>query len=504
MARRSSAAPAAPADPFDPARDELERLIERLNSEDLGRMQHSEVEALVEKEGREVLRRLYQAHLQVRASRETGEPVVGADGVERGFRRDTQRALTTVFGDVEVSRLHLTARGAPGGLHPLDAELNVPPEQQSHHVQRRVGWLAANEPFEAVVATLEQTTGASVAKRQVEYLTRRAAMDFDAFYAETISEPVAMGRLLVMSFDGKGIVMRPEALRPATKRAAEASPRLKHRTSPGEKRGRKRMAQVATVYELPVQPRTADDIVAEFGGEHPPRPRPVNKRVWASIEREPSEVIFDAFYEAATRDPKLERTWVVLVDGNEEQLKHIRREARELGVELTLVLDVIHVLEYLWKAAWCLHETADPAAEEWVTERLRRLLEGDVSGVASGIRRSATKRGLSPEQRQPMDKCADYLLKYKDMLRYDRYLAAGMPIATGVIEGACRHLIQDRMDIAGARWSLDGAEAVLRLRSLRSSGDFDAYWEFHLRQERERNHLRRYAAHEFPHLREAA
>jgi hypothetical protein len=506
MASRSSdpTGPRYLLDEFDPSREELHRLIGRLRSEEVGRMQHSEVEALVETEGREVLRRLYQAYLQVCASRETGEPVAGADGVQRGHRRRTGRALTTVFGDVEVSRLDLTARGAAGGLHPLDAELNLPPEQQSHHVQRRVGWLAANEPFDAVVASLDETSGASVAKRQVEFLSRRAAMDFDAFYAETVCEPIESGQLLVLSFDAKGIVMRPEDLRPATKRAAKGSPRLKHRTSPGEKRGRKRMAQVATVYGLPTQPRTVEDIVAEFDGQHPPRPRPVNKRVWASIERDPADVISDAFREALDRDERMERSWVVLVDGNPEQIKLVRAEARRVGVRPTLVLDVVHVLEYLWKAAWCLYETAEPEAETWVTERLRRLLQGDVSGVAAGIRRSATKRGLEPQQRYAMDKCADYLLKYKTMLRYDRYLAAGMPIATGVIEGACRHLIQDRMDITGARWSLGGAEAVLRLRSLRSSGDFDTYWNFHLRLERDRHHLCRYAAHELTHLREAA
>jgi hypothetical protein len=506
MASRSSSATDLIDDiHFHAARAELDRLAERLRSAEIGRMQHSEVEALVEREGREVLRLMFQAYLTVTASREEGRPVAGADGIERPYRRRTGRALTTVFGDVEVSRLHMTARGAAGGLHPLDAELNVPPEQQSHHVQRRVGWLAANEPFDAVVASLEETCGAHVAKRQVEYLARRSAEDFDAFYAQTAASAVASGHLLVMSFDGKGIVMRPEDLRPATRRAAAGkSPRLQHRTSPGEKRGRKRMAQVATVYALAAQARTADDIVAEFDGQHPPRPRPQDKRIWASVEREPVDVIRDAFQEALQRDPKKQRKWVVLVDGNGEQLKLVRAEAKRIGVTPTFVLDVVHVLEYLWSAAWCLFSKGDPAAEAWVTERLRRLLEGGVSSVAAGIRRSATKRDLAPDVRHAMDKCADYLLKYKAMLRYDEYLAAGMPIATGVIEGACRHLIKDRMDITGARWSLEGAEAVLRLRSLRSSGDFDAYWDFHLRQERERHHLRRYAAHELTHLREAA
>ena len=135
---------------------------------------------------------------------------------------------------------------------------------------------------------------------------------------------------------------------------------------------------------------------------------------------------------------------------------------------------------------------ATPEAEEWVTERLAAVLHGKSSDVAAGMRRSATLRNLSAKDRIGVDDCADYLLKYADFLHYNSSLALGLPIATGVIEGACRHLIQDRMDITGARWSLVGAEAVLRLRSLRSSGDFDAYWRYHENQEYERNHVARY------------
>jgi hypothetical protein len=133
----------------------------------------------------------------------------------------------------------------------------------------------------------------------------------------------------------------------------------------------------------------------------------------------------------------------------------------------------------------------DPAAEGWVLERGREVLRGKASLVAAGIRRSATLRRLA--QRKSADECADYLLRKKAFLRYDEALATGLPIATGVIEGACRHLVKDRMDITGARWGLDGGEAVLRLRSLRSSGDFDTYWEFHLNRARDRTYGDDYA-----------
>ena len=157
-----------------------------------------------------------------------------------------------------------------------------------------------------------------------------------------------------------------------------------------------------------------------------------------------------------------------------------------------MILDFIHVLEYLWKAAYTLHSEGSKEAEDWVSQRALQILNGKSSDVAAGIRRSATLRGLDSAARKPVDTCADYLLKYRDMLRYNEFLKKGLPIATGVIEGACRHLIKDRMDITGARWLVERAEAILKLRSLNSSGDFDEYFQFHQLKERERNHLARY------------
>ena len=129
----------------------------------------------------------------------------------------------------------------------------------------------------------------------------------------------------------------------------------------------------------------------------------------------------------------------------------------------------------------------------WAWTRVRDILDGKASRVAASMRRAATVAGFSRDTRKPVDTCADYLLKYAPYLHYDRYLAAGYPIATGVIEGACRHLVRDRMELTGARWRLVGAEAVLKLRGLRASGDFDAYWDFHEAREYERNHAQRYA-----------
>jgi hypothetical protein len=282
--------------------------------------------------------------------------------------------------------------------------------------------------------------------------------------------------------------MRHEDLRTNTQRRAQGSNhKLATRLSRGEKRNRKRMATVATVYEVAPHHRKAVDIM-DTSALRPAAPKPVNKRVWASVQHTVAEVLDEAFAEAKRRDPEGERAWVMLVDGQEEQLRQVYAAIERHEAEVIVIQDFVHVLEYLWQAAWCLHKEGDPAAEQWVQLHAIDILKGKSSDVAAGMRRSATRRDLSQSERQPLDKCAEYLLKNRERLDYARALRGGLPIATGVIEGACRHLVKQRMECSGARWSLTGAEAVLRLRALRMSGDWDEYIDFHKREEGLRNY----------------
>jgi hypothetical protein len=428
--------------------------------------------------------------------------VRGADGVRRSFQRLSARPLLLLFGSVEVPRIAYQAPEVEG-LHPMDAALNLPEELYSHGVRRRVAVEIAKNSFDETVAHLASTTGAPVPKRQVEELTVRAAQDFEDFYATRKLAAEKTDDLLILSFDGKGIAMRHEDLRPATKKAANTRPhRLETRVSKGEKRNRKRMAEVATIYTIAPWIRTPIDVLHSLRPLRDTsvvRPRPVAKRVWASVEHEPAQVIGATFDEAFRRDPEQRRRWVVLVDGNKDQLRWVKKAAKRRGARVTIVLDVIHVLEYLWKAAYCFFADGTKEAENWVQRRLEGLLLGRSGGeIAAIIRQRADELGLPEEKRAGADSCADYLVKYTRILHYDRALAGGLPIATGVIEGACRYLVKDRMDRTGARWSLKGAEAVLRLRALRASGDFEAYWKFHLAQEHRRNHRDRYAGGDIP------
>jgi hypothetical protein len=456
------------------------------------------------------MRRLLEEHLALRDGGRVTEAVVGDDGIERTHKRRRPLYVITTLGKVELERIGYGQRDVDSRFV-LDAALNLPPESYSLGLRRSLAYEAAKGSFDDAVEAVEHATGVAVPKRQAEELVRRAAVDFDAFYAAR--QPAAnegTGDILVISTDGKGVPMRRDALRPATRKAAEERrPRLEKRLSKGEKTATRRMAQVAAVYSIQPYVRSAEEIAGTLGPaagetirEPQTRPRPESKRVWASVSCDAWDVIEAAFEEADRRDPERRKRHVVLVDGGEHQLEGVLLCCGKARTHVTVILDLIHVLEYLWGAANALFGEGKPETEAWVTERLLRLLRGQAIGVAAGMRRSATKRELMPERRRAIDRCADYLLKYADYLHYDEYLAAGFPISTGVIEGACRYLVKDRMDITGARWGLDGAEAVLRLRALKASDDFDAYWTFHEQQEFRRNHLVHYAHETIPKLRE--
>jgi hypothetical protein len=491
-------------EPFAQARAHAIKFEGMLSSDAMMRKDHSELEAMLDGAGKEWARLMLEENLRLRAQLEQRTEVVGSEGEARASVRDSERHVETLLGRVAVPRLAYQSAGTPD-LHPMDASLNLPRELFSHGLRRLVAREAARSSFDEVVDTVRELTGGSIAKRQVEELTVRAAQDFDAFYEQRAASRDPSEDLLVISTDGKGIVMRHEDLREGTRRAADKSERkLQTRLTPGEKSNRKRMAQVATVYSIAPFVRTPSDIVHTLRDADEldtKRPRPTDKRVWASVEKSGRAVIREAFQEALRRDPDKKRRWVVLVDGEPKQLRAVKAEARRAGVKVTILADIVHVIEYIWDAARALFGKSNAEAEKWVADRLLALLCGRSGGeVVKTIRWWQARTKLDDAANAAIDKTCAYLADRTRtrLLRYNEALTDGLPIATGVIEGACRYVVKDRMDRTGARWSLTGAEAVLRLRALRASKDFDAYWEFHLEQDRLRNHASRYQDAKIP------
>ncbi|MGH8874610.1 MAG: ISKra4 family transposase [Acidimicrobiia bacterium] len=458
-------------------------------------LEHSEIEDYIFSEGMELLRRLYQDHFDLRAAREPRlGGVADAAGVPHGaVEADHDRELETRFGTVVVRRRAYRHRGAEN-LYPADGTANLPSERYSHGLRALAAIESTRGSFAEATAAVGRTTGAKVPKRQVETLARAAAVDFDAYFDRARPPVAEQTQVVVISADGKGIVMRPEGLRAATAaKAARSDNKLKGRLSKGEKANRKRMAEVGAVYVVEPVPRAPEDVMAHRE-DGPPKEAPKARHKWltASVVEDAATVIARVFDEAERRDPDHDRGWVALVDGNNHQIDRIQTEAQARGIEMTVLVDWVHVLEYIWASAWSFFAEGDPAAEDWVHDKAIDVLRGRASTVAGAIRRKATTLGLDDATRKNADTCANYLLAKAPYLDYPTALKAGWPIATGVIEGAVRHLVRDRMDVTGARWGLDGAEAVLKLRALRANNCWDEYWTFHLTQERKRVHEPRY------------
>ena len=428
--------------------------------------------------GREVQRLLLQAHLQHRGLGDVGKAlrVKQEDGeVMYTHRRLGTRSLKTIFGPVEIVRMGYSLDGAPS-IYPLDQALALPARSFSYELQRRLVKAAVQNPFHESVAAIADLTGVTVPKRSLEEILPDAAQDFDAFYRERSPEP-ATGAILVASVDGKGIPM----VKPGG-----AQPKL--RLTKGQKTNRKKMATVATVFTRAPWVRTPEQVVESLfrtsrksSTDGPPPPRPENKRVWASLLKGKTAVIEEVAQEMQRRDPEGIKIRVALTDG--ERALQILVE-RTLNV--TLILDLLHVLEKLWKAAYVFHAEGSLETALWVLDRASRILCGDVGQVVKGIRQSVTKRKLSGAKRKTLSGVAGYLHRNRARMRYDEYLANGWPIASGPVEGACKNLIKDRMERSGMRWTEEMAEAIVQLRAIYLSGDFDRYWAFHIEKDQQR------------------
>ncbi|MHB8727395.1 MAG: ISKra4 family transposase [Casimicrobiaceae bacterium] len=496
------AAQAAPqVDDFEAAREELERMIAKLREGDA--RPHTEVIGELREGGAEVQRRLLQGWLDRLLEQERAERPTWA--LPEGSRvRERERRLEMEFGRVRVRRHGITFPGETEAKFPMDSRLNLPPEIYALSLREEVADAAVESSFDRSVARVDHATAGHVPKRQAEQEVIRAATDFEAFYeARTppANDTLSTKALQVMSSDCKGVTMRPEALRDATRKAAEAANAEAIRGDPmAERKARradKRMAVVTAVWEQEPHVRTAQDVLERLrrdplGRKRRPRsgktPRPQSKRVAASLAKSNAEGVAEMFDEAQRRNPDGKRRNVVLLDGDEKQIEYVEAEAHKRQMPITIVLDLIHVIHYLWTIALLLCGGVHKEADAWVGHILVQVLTRHPLDVVASIRQTATNRRLKRADREALDKAVEYLHKNSIYIHYAHFLAEGLPIATGVIEGACRHLVQDRMGITGARWCLAVAEAVLKLRAIRTSGDWGDYWRFHLEREHARNY----------------
>ena len=432
------------------------------------------MEVLVAGQGRELLRGLVQLGLDAQAEREVRLPqVTGADGVRRArAERGHARPVVTRLGEVVVRRIGYRS-GVKGRGVAVPARCGAEPAAAGVFLGSAAaggdvlpGPVSYEQAHEFVLAA----TGVSIGKRQLEQIIVAAAADAERFCQDRVRDQAGPA---AGAGEDEGACRRwrsrrtARAWRCAPRRAAAAPGPRSSGCGPskaGRDRGEERL-QADGRDRLRLRRRRPGRPAAHPGAGHAPGPRqpaakkpPRAENRWytCDITAGRDVTIGKVFDEADRRDPGHARTWIALVDGDNHQLGLIQAQAAARGITLAILVDFIHVLEYLWKAAWCFHPPRDPAMEDWVTAQGLDILHGRAAEVIARIAQLAAEHPPRPggEHAKIIRKTLSYLENKQPYLDYPRALANGWPIATGVIEGACRHLVADRMGITGARWGL--------------------------------------------------
>lgn len=431
-----------------------------------------------------------KAYFAKRGTGDIGPTIVRDDGLVLDKQPKLgHRDYFSIFGKFDVPRTCYRADGTgEDGVFPLDEQVNLPERCYSYFLQDWMTQFAVEQPFRETGTLFEDLFDLQVAESVVLNVTLEAQDDYDAFYEAKPPPPVQEEQILAVGFDGKGV--------PLIK--AEAA-ELKAKLGSGEKRQKTKEALVGVCYTVERKGRSAEDLAEylvrpdrardrwEAEGTDGEQPRAENVRRMASLINSKEEVMECIKADAQRRDPDHKLHLVLLLDGALKLWSLVRWRFR-VWKRITYVLDIIHVVGYLWLAANALFSPDSDEGRDWVQDKLTELLRGRVGYVIGALKLIRAKRKLSKSKREALNDVIRYFTNHRRWMRYDKCLAAGLPVSTGVVESACGSLVKPRMEGSGRRWTKIGAEAVLVLRSLKKShgNDLREYWAFRAAQEHHR------------------
>jgi hypothetical protein len=370
---------------------------------------------------------------------------------------------------------------------PLDARLQLPEGDFSYLLQDWDQSHCVEQPFEKASESIGRILKLRQSVRTLEHMSQEMATEVEGFWESQKKPPEREEcELMVVMADSKGIPMRREE--------DDVRPEDPKHLKKGEKKNKKRMASVGAAYTVDRFMRTPEQVMQEVLNKEieKERPKPKHKRLRAELTREVNgkvvegkDEVFDWLgKEVEQRNRGGDRMVVFLSDG--EKTLEERAQEQFRGIFFRSILDIIHVTSRLWDAAHCFHSEGSEKAREFVKCKLQRLLEGDVEYVVRGLRQMASKGRLRGKKANTIGKVTKYYENNRDRMKYNEYLAAGYPIGTGPVEGACRNLIKDRFERTGMRWSTVGAQAMLDLRATHLNGDWDAYCQYRIHKETNR------------------
>jgi hypothetical protein len=402
-----------------------------------------------------------------------------------------KRPYVSIFGELDIKRyVYLEREGQKIELAAVDARLGLPEGKFSYVLQDWDQSFAMEQPFAKVNQTVERILGLKQHVDSLEHTNRKMAQKVESFHFSQEAPPAdEEGAILVETADGKGIPIRQSADAPAIH---------DHGRRKGPKPGRKRMATIGAVYSIDPFHRTPDEVVASLFRDprqkqpKRSRPRPCHKRMRAILnhtnaageEIDGRASVFRWISGEMAQRHAEGKPIVCIMDG--EQSLWSMRDAVQEDISMVDVLDLLHVTPRLWDAASVFYSRDSAAAENFVKDRVLRILRGEVGSVIRGLRRMGTTHGLHGKKSTDLKTICGYFEKNRHRMRYDEYLAAGYPIASGVIEGACRHVVKDRLERTGMNWIREGAQAMLDLRCVYLTDQWDEFNVFRIETETKR------------------
>jgi len=402
-----------------------------------------------------------------------GEEIVNAQGERLPYVRDRKCAYRSVFGSIEINRAYYQAKGAEG-VFPLEGEINLPARGYSYFLQEISSKLAVNGSYEKASEVFADIFPLDIPIRSLERIVGDTCEDVSRYYEEKPAPELEHEAIItVATVDKKGVVIR----KPPSDATVDTAC-----TDPN-KPGKKKMSTEMSAYTIKRHIRTADDVAGEMVEEKVSalKPKPQTKLVWGSLSEGPEKTVA-RLAEAITERLCWASELVCILDGE----KSLWRLVYQYFPMAFFVLDIFHVLEHVSEAAHCFYKEKSPEAKRFVRERLRMLLTGNAGQMIGGLKQILTKRSLSKTQKYTLNKVIGYLERNKQHMRYDVCLERGYPIGSGVIEGACRNLINDRLELTGMRWTVQGAESVIRLRAVYINKDWKDFWRFRRKSEKGR------------------
>jgi hypothetical protein len=413
------------------------------------------------------------------------EPITRADGQKLPYHGEQKRTYFSVFGLIPVWRFYFYKTGV-GGETPLDADLSLGANRYSDLLRDLIEYLAVYVPsYGQGMEILGRIFNFQVSTRSVQKMVVEDGVDVEAYYEQKSSpDPSEEAEILVVQADGKGVPM-----------VLEKAVKAKVRLGKGEKRGRKKEAIVTTIYTIDPASRTPEELVDNLFHPHKklskakpkasPSPKPQNKHVWATLEGKDTALARLAKQaEARQGDHILHK--IALTDGDPALQSRVETNFPDFK----LILDFIHPNEYLWEVGTSLLGESNEQRTQWVAAQTLLMLSSQTEQVIVDLRRLAQTPGRTKTQQEKLLKTANYFERNLPYMDYKTYLANGWSIASGVIEGACRHFVKDRFELSGMRWTQKGAEQLLRLRAIAENGDWDAYHLYRQRQRHQRLYTR--------------